>query len=338
MKLWVMVVKVLVSALFVVVLLHWVDWRLLGPLLLRVRWEWYLAALLLAAIGSVVNSLKWEWLIQVLLIRMPFRQLFRYYLVGFFFNNILTGVGDAKRIMDVARASGQAVESFISVLMERWTGFVALALFALGALAGARLFHLGHIGIALGPGGVEFTLGQASWIMGAILVALMVLFLFLGSRTPFFFLERIPRLGGVLHSFRHSFSRYRGHPRVLAASIGISLVSVLLFVMVHYLLAIALGISIPLGLFFLFIPIINIFAQMPLSINGVGVQDLGFVILFQAAGIPPAESLSLSILSHLLKISLGVIGGLVYLVSPHDLTVTRALQEEEKLEEVMERY
>jgi hypothetical protein len=68
----------------------------------------------------------------------------------------------------------------------------------------------------------------------------------------------------------------------------------------------ALGIALPLAIYFAFIPVIVLIIQLPITINGLGTTQLAFEYLFVPAGAPGPHVFALSVLF----LALGIIGTL----------------------------
>jgi len=74
----------------------------------------------------------------------------------------------------------------------------------------------------------------------------------------------------------------------------------------QYLLARGLGLNVPLAAFMLCVPIANVFASLPITLNGLGVRETAYLVLFSLAGIAKADAIALS----LLYFAATMIGGL----------------------------
>ena len=106
--------------------------------------------------------------------------------------------------------------------------------------------------------------------------------------------------------------RYTAHHRevttVLLASIAVQGLRVLQ----AYCLGVALGITAPLWVYFVFIPLIVIVMQVPITVSGLGVSQAMFALLFTRVGVPEAEAVALSILFVALAFIGNLPGALLY--------------------------
>ena len=52
---------------------------------------------------------------------------------------------------------------------------------------------------------------------------------------------------------------------------------------------------------------------LPISFSGLGVQDGAYMFFFSQLGVNPAKALVISVLSHIIRFGIGLMGGLIYL-------------------------
>ena len=96
---------------------------------------------------------------------------------------------------------------------------------------------------------------------------------------------------------------------VLLCSIAVQVLRVLQ----TYCLGLALGLAVPLGVYFALVPIILLIVLMPITINGIGTTQAGFVWLFGRAGVASAPAFALSVLFLAIAVVGNLPGGLLYL-------------------------
>jgi uncharacterized membrane protein YbhN (UPF0104 family) len=80
-------------------------------------------------------------------------------------------------------------------------------------------------------------------------------------------------------------------------------------------LATGLGLDIPVATLFAFATAALLMAMVPISFGGWGIREIAFVYLLGAAGVSAEAALSLSIAFGLLRVLMGVIGGLAWVVA-----------------------
>ena len=81
---------------------------------------------------------------------------------------------------------------------------------------------------------------------------------------------------------------------------------------INVLIARSLGVDIPLGYFFLFVPIITSLLMLPVSMSGLGVREGAYVYLFAQAGVPSSQALTMSLLVYASNVATGLVGGALY--------------------------
>jgi len=274
------------------------------PTLTRVRWApLSLAGLMMAGI-VLVNTWKWSLLLEVQGIRPGFLRLAYHYTVGYFFNSFLTGTGDLKRATDLGREQEALPQVMASVLAERWSGTVGQLALASVTLLVAFLRNPE----ALWP----LTLASAG-----LCAALVLGYLWFESARP----------GGSEVGKGSSWSGctacawrsepYRGRAEGRGGAawfcpwwLPLALVGI------HVLLARALDLDAPLLALLLFVPTVSVFAQLPVTINGFGLQDW-FMVTLLGETMTPAQAMALSMLFHALRLATGASGGVLYALAPN---------------------
>jgi hypothetical protein len=283
------------------------DFRQLTALWPRLEPTYLLLAIALGTAMVLLSAFKWRLLLRDRGKAIRLVSLFRFYLVGTFFNLFLpTSVGgDVRRVYDLTRACGDPELAAASVLLDRATG--VLAMLIIGSLS---LFFVPLQWRALSLSILAIAGIGILAVAGAIfLLPIRDLLAALTSRLP------IAALSRRVTTFLDVLFRYRDEPLVLGFAVVIALVFQGTSVSIVYLLSRALGLHLPIVPFFLFVPLITLATMLPISINGVGVQETGYVLLFGQIGVGTAAAFSLSLLFHLYRAAIGLLGGLVYVTS-----------------------
>jgi uncharacterized membrane protein YbhN (UPF0104 family) len=89
---------------------------------------------------------------------------------------------------------------------------------------------------------------------------------------------------------------YLDRPFALMPATGLSIVLQLGLAICQWILARGLGLSAPLTLFVLCVPIANVFASLPVTLNGLGVRETAYLMLFGMAGMAKADAIALGLL------------------------------------------
>ncbi len=300
---------VILRTLLSIFLLSFLFWRVrLGELVEGVRDAnpLYLILAFLCNLAVVfLSAHRWRLLLFAQQILLGFKRVLTIYFVGFFFNNFLpAGVGlDLTRAFYAARDSGKRAESLASVIVERVLGFLGLLFFALLAL----LFFLQH------AEGMRFFL----FILGGTGLLLIFTHLFLrrelvGKFTRLLDRLRFLRLGERFKKLYNSIYLYRDKRRASWEAIAHSFLLQGLLVLDNYFVGLSLGLDIPPLYYIAYIPIICIISMVPISINGLGVREGSYVLLFSRAGLMRFQALSLSLVFFLIGVACSLVGGLLF--------------------------
>lgn len=258
--------------------------------------------------SSTIVLISWRWRLLLISQRadVPFGRVLSLYFIGFFFNNFLpTSIGgDIYRALGAGQDSGKRAISAASVLVERLLGMLAVSALAITAVTLiVRQVADGYIrALALG--------------FGAIIVLLLALFF---NRRTLNLLELVARkvslwgLGQRLLRFYQALTLYRRQKGVLILVFFISIGYQLMIVIFSYLVGFALDLGISLRYFMLCVPVTVIISLVPISINGVGVRETGYVFLLSKIGHSSSEALTLSLLIYGLSVLASLVGGIFYL-------------------------
>jgi uncharacterized protein (TIRG00374 family) len=141
------------------------------------------------------------------------------------------------------------------------------------------------------------------WMFPFIVLAFIVTsFLTFGARLG----KRIQ----MLSEFYDYFHSYRNQKNIILKALIISAVVQLSGFCAVFILALGLGANIPFLACLIFVPLIIIFAAVPISISGIGIREGAFVLLFGLIGIRQDVATALS-LSWFLANSTGSLIGII---------------------------
>ena len=274
----------------------------------------FLLALGLENLGVALSAKKWQLLLRAKHEQVSFLQAWKYYYIGTFFNAFLpTSVGgDVVKAHVFSKQLQRREESYASVVMDRLTGLIAVA-------------AIGSLSLVIGWPLIDQTARLLALpILGLPLVVLVVLFFtdWIDRLLRLSFLQRFTRARRFIQDVYRALRAYRMHRRAMLPVMAISLSYHLLLVLVNITLAWALGLTIAVSYFFIFIPVAEILVFLPVTMQGFGVREGTYVTLFSSVGVNSAAAFSLGFSDQLVKLAGNVIGGLVYL--GHSLRATAA--------------
>jgi glycosyltransferase 2 family protein len=282
----------------VAVLLWRHDARPILRILSRERGSCFAAAVVLYLAGQALSSYRWKLLAAMLKMDGRYREFLAYYFIGVFTNLFVPGLlgGDAAKSVYLARRHGRMGEAIASVVADRGVGLLGLVWLA----ALAALF-------------LNFTPLPPSVIIPTVAAGAISLAGFLASPLLARMLHLMPRpirrAGGLVAPYLHN-------PAALAVPIALSIVLQTAMATSQYLLAVGLGLTVPLSLFILCVPIANVFASLPLTLNGLGIRESAYLLLFGMAGMRNEDAIALGLLWFAATAVGGLTGAIAFVTTP----------------------
>jgi uncharacterized protein (TIRG00374 family) len=263
-------------------------------------------ACLLVVLDRVLMAYRWLTLLSPLDPghRPPFGTVMRIFFVSTFLGTFLPASvgGDAVRAYGLSKEGVRGVDAVASVLMDRLLGVVSILLVAVaGAVMARELIDIRVLFPAL------------ALLTVLCVAALAVVFSPRAATAAASVLTRLPGGRDVGHRLIAAIQRYADYhgemTNVLFCSVGVQVLRVLQ----TYYLGLALGLSTALGVYFALVPVILLIVLMPITINGIGTTQAGFVWLFGRAGVAEAPAFALSVLFLGIAIVGNLPGGILYL-------------------------
>lgn len=297
--------KLAVSVLLLAFLFSKIPVGEVATIFARLRPGPIVLAIVFFVISIAGSAFQWSLFLRAQGVSLPFRRLFGFYLVGLFFNNFLPATlgGDIVKVIDLHRAGSPRGAAVVATLMDRAMGLLVLI--------GAGMAAVWIAGDALTVPRLRAALHVASLVIAAVFVVIL-------SRRALALCaavaERIPirRAREIALRFLHYVGRFQGDRRVFLLALAVSLGIQTIRIGVHYLAAVALGVSVPPLLFALVVPVIAVTVAFPVSVGGWGVREGVGVYLFGLFGVGKAEALAFELLSHLVTVLVSAAGGVVF--------------------------
>jgi hypothetical protein len=188
------------------------------------------------------------------------------------------------------------------VVLERYFGFLATFLLALGGLAASDFAHRQPAISVLVLGLFALFLLPVLWVASPVLTRIVAKILQdLG-------LSRLAELVVQAVEFARAFLR---SPRLVAYVILLSIVMKVCAIGVFRFLAAALDLKIAWDELLVFLPIHTVVSALPVSLNGLGIREANLVGFFTMTGLTAAQSASLALLHLIWLYGTGIPGGLL---------------------------
>ena len=281
----------------------------LGPLV---------AGIALYAAGQALSALKWHVLLGPVQLTTSYTRLLGYYFTGMFFNLFLPTIvgGDAVKAVLLARETAAPARATMSVFMERNTGLCALLMIAVVAAYAAppvKLFGVSLVALA--------------WMLaGSYAVANLALMSPLVYHVADRLIAATPFAGVRVRaaSLYQAVAPYVDAVPTLIAALALSLVFQALVIAVVFLNARALSLAVPFSAVAVFVPLVSLAGMVPVSVNGLGVREALYILLFGQIGVTAELAVSLALLYLAVTVVASLPGGIVYAMQRTPLSLSAA--------------
>jgi uncharacterized protein (TIRG00374 family) len=252
-------------------------------------------------LGSV---LKWRLFLERLGICASIAHLFRLYLVGYFVNLIMPSAlgGDVVRSLYVGKDVDK-VRAMSATLLERYTGFIMMVLMAFVAVWWAPKVSSG------------VTIAVVLISIGAFVVTL---FLLSGKLVSLSKLLRLPaHFQSKIVRMQEGFTWGLSDRKLLVRAGLLSLVFHLLTIVNTAAVGYAVGWeSVPWRDLFVVVPLILLIGAVPLSPQGLGIQEGAFLYFLHALGATTGQALAVALLLRAKSYVLALCGGALWFTLP----------------------
>ena len=270
-----------------------VDFSQLVIAVEKTQIRFLLIGLVLYPLAQIISAVKWQYLAKALGINKELKPMVGLYFIGMFFNLFLpTSIGgDITRGLYLNPDSGKTRSSFLSVLLERGSGLIALVLLA-------SVVMLTPFGATL-PAVLRFGFPAAT--------VLAIVFL---SILPWIFGKTRTRIRKLICEDLIVFWK---EPRITGIAILYSILFHSILVAIHVCIAKALSLNIPVPYHFVTLALASLASLLP-SFNGIGVRDGAYIYLLSLIGIDKAYGLLFSLLWFSIMAISSFIGCIVFLI------------------------
>lgn len=304
--------RVLLSALLVLLILRHVDLARLPEILSTMRLPWLLLMLVAAASVQLVNALRW-----LVALRIPFSsavlgELLIVQLRAAFVGAFLPGEfgGDVVRGIELVGRGRPKGAVAASLLLLRGTG-LAVSLSVIACL-----------GLALRYGGPAFVAGGTSSAWGVLaLIVLSSLFFLVAARwlpEPERGAAKGPfgRLCALALETAHSLRDFARSPLPFLLFLLLTFLSVGLMILEACALGSALGLETMSFAFVFGTRIVSLVGFLPLGVGGIGVKEGAFLVVLEGLGFEKAPVLALALMNRATRLLFVAFGGGLWLWCP----------------------
>lgn len=306
-------IKIFVSIVLVVFLLAKLGLSNIADQFATANFWWIIAGIIIFSLSNLLGSLQWYLLMKTRGIEIPLLKVISYYYVGLFFNNFLIGYvgGDAIRIYDISKASGNSSNAISTVFFDRLIGFAMLTTLALVAgIVWRNIFSSKTVIFII------FII-FACWIISFIVLFNEKFAHKIGWILQFVFPRKVKNKIKEVYS---SINSFKYEKKTLIAVLIISLFIQLFRILVHFFAALSVGLHAHIKYFFIFIPVIALLSSLPISIGGIGIRESSGVALFsQVNSFQPQAIVAMEFLAYVIGLLSTLPGGLIFILRAEKL-------------------
>lgn len=302
--------KLLFGILIIAVLAWSVDLGAVWDLLVRVA-AWALIASIAAfAVSVLLHTWRWRRVLASRQIELGLWETVRLILCGNFFSLFLPGSlgGDVYRVLGAQKAAASLLQSTGTVLIERYCGFLATFLMALGAML-VTDFARRQPGIAL------FVL--LMFCTFVFLVAMGTSRSLAAAAEALFRRLRFPRAVEYTTRISTALRAFVQSPGLIVELIALSVAMKLCSALVIWFLARGLSLPMRWDELAVFLPIYMVMSALPVSVNGLGVREASLVGFYMQMGLTAEQATSLAFLLLIWVYGTAIPGGLLLLWRRH---------------------
>jgi hypothetical protein len=283
-----------------------IDWRATLGVLKNITLGWVLILLLISFVLIFISCVKWKLFLSVRAVQASLWRLHELYLIGYFFNNFAPSNvgGDVVRGYILGEQIRSQSNSFGTVFLERFTGFVALIGMAVVAAAIRPELLVNRVLAAV----------LAGMAMGLVLVLVLVVSRRAQDQVNRW-LGRVPRKWSVdkLRRFLEVVFYFRSHRGVLLKALALSVMFHVFTIVNTQASCWALGLDADFIDLAVVVPVVLSISAIPISMNALGIMEGAFVFFLALAGLGAAEALSVALVLRAKNLLLALLGGLLFL-------------------------
>ena len=303
---WKILARIAFTLVLLLVLVYQMDLKIFVDVMTSADVSLILLATVIHFVVMGLFVIRWQIILRNFEIFTRLVPLIKITLIGFFFNLFLpTGIGgDCFRAYYLARLERRGMSTTLTTtLLERSAGMCGLVM-------------IGTCFAILG--GIEFEGVSLVYVFLFVLILYvlgnMVLFNSQIHKGISHFLQKknFLQMQAKMELVYKGLTMLRRNKRSVAITLTVSLTMQFLAVVIVWVSAQALRIDAPFMAFLTLVPLINLSVMVPLTINGIGLREGLFYLLFSQIGVPVEAAVSLSIIYFCIHVFSGLPGGIIY--------------------------
>lgn len=292
-----LIIKLIVGICLLAIVIRSVDFQQLSSRITSINYYLLFMVWLLFIFDRVLMAFKWNLLLYGFGIFLPLWQSVKLYYIGTLLGTFTPGnIGaDAYRVVALSDFKKNKIVAS-TVLLERLTGYSVLAAFAAFLLP----FSAKILGIDF-----KMHMGAVALFVCILGATLLLLFFPFEAFKLFFRIKTLQRFQ-VFKRINESLDVYMKNPPItkkrLLSFVLLSMLEVVVIIYMNYLASHALHLEVSFFFYLMTLPILYILIRLPITVQGIGLQEGLWVYVLTLAGFSAADGISLSLLLRVMEI------------------------------------
>ena len=302
------ILKVAVTLALYALVLYKIDVRQFLGRLREAHLGWVVLGVAAYAAGQWLSAWRWWLLLRPVRLAVPYLRVVAFYFIGMFFNFFLPTIvgGDAVKAILLARETGAPARATMSVFMERNLGLLALLTIATAAALVAPPVAVKGVSIL-----------QLALLLFAGFIVVNII---LADRRAYHVIDYLVAMTPLAGMRSRAASLYdavvpyreRRWWGITAAAVAQSFLFQAIVILVVFLSANAIEQHPPVAALAVFVPLISLAGMLPISVNGLGIREALYLLLFGRIGVPADAAVSMAFLYFAVTFVASLPGGVVY--------------------------
>lgn len=296
-----LIFRIIISIALLYFLLQSTSIHEIKDVLINADHKLMLLGILIYLVGQVMSAYKWKILAEAIDFKNKLFEYFDYYFIGMFFNLFLptTIGGDVAKCYYLSKndSRDRRAPAVYSVLADRYSGVIVIVWMATIAM--------------LSPLGNNVQIGYKLLMITLSILIIIITPLFPNVLMIYFKRKKWARL--LLKDTKPYFNDAKLVIKVLSWSFLFHCSIIL----IHIIIAQAIGVKIPALYFFIAYPMSAIAGFIPLSFNGLGPREAAYTIFFSFIGIKQSQAMAFGIVWFAIVLCSSLTGIIFYIKGKH---------------------
>lgn len=266
----------------------------------------FIFAVSIGILTILIRSYKWQLLLKIQGARLSLGYIVAVTFMSLFFNNFAPGSigGDAFRVHKTMNNSLFKFGAISSIIMDRLTGLVML-IFMVFSFGLCNLFMAKPILM-----GDHFFL-LLIYGIGLLFLAYVLYIVLIKTQKSALF-SKFPKIVHLFHDFKQSINVHKNHKKVILSCLGLSFIFFIANTIAMYFFALSANEKVNFFQLAFAVPLIAFISLIPISVNGIGLQEGAFFLFFDKIGIASEPALLIALLPRFAMFIFSIIGALIY--------------------------